>query len=326
MVYCRLESSFRNHPKVRKLAKALGVRRPEARGYLSALWSWAVDYAPDGDLSSFDAEDIEFGVDWDGSQGVLVEALEQVGLLDRTAFGWEIHDWMERAESFRNATRMRERRSKKRSEQDQHATSTRSEQGRGPTSREEREERRGEEREEKRYRTSDEVLTPSAPKDEKPETLELVPATPRLEPEAVLAAWQRTCVPAGLPSVRKLSKKRRALIEARTAEIPKGENPRTWWEHYFARIADAPFCTGGGDRGWKADIDWACKSEDIVNRVFEGRYDQSYEKKHPIDREIEELLSNDRAPTVHDMPRPPTLGSGGGFDRLDDLPGGSNEN
>ncbi len=153
MVYCRLEGSFRSHPKIRKLAKALGIRRPEARGYVTALWSWVVDYTPDGDLSKFDPEDIEYEVEWDGPDGALVAAMEEVQLLDRTEYGLVVHGWMKRAESFRNARRMREARAKERDERKRNSSARvlhGSEQFGSRAEMFRREERRGEEKEKRR--------------------------------------------------------------------------------------------------------------------------------------------------------------------------------
>ena len=45
-------------PKVKRLVRALGVNRHAAIGLLHCLWWWALDYAGDGDLSAFSAEDV----------------------------------------------------------------------------------------------------------------------------------------------------------------------------------------------------------------------------------------------------------------------------
>ncbi len=324
MAWLKLEDNFARHPKLVELAELLQIELVQAQGHVINLWCWTLEMSPGGDLTRFRAGTLEEAARWKGDPGEFVKALELADLLDCSGEKVSIHGWMRRAGSFREAQRSAERRKNDRKatavrpRSDQVTTAERPGHDRGATAKRPQEKRGEEKRREDKTREADAMSVTK--------TLELVPSAPAFSADQVLSAWQRTCVPAGLPSVRKLSKKRRASISARTAEIPKGENPRSWWEHYFARIADAPFCLGSNDRGWKATLDWAIRSEDIVNRVFEGRYDQSYEKKHPIDREIEELLSNDRIPTVHDMPRPPTLGSGGGFDRLDGLPGGSNEN
>jgi biotin operon repressor len=40
----------------------------------------------------------------------------------------------------------------------------------------------------------------------------------------------------------------------------------------LSRMAASSFCRGGGDKGWKADIDWFLKPNTFV-KIFEGRYD-----------------------------------------------------
>lgn len=87
--------TLREHPKARKLAILLGVSVPAAIGHLHCLWWWAMDYAQEGDLSRFDAEDIAVAAMWDGDPELLVSALTKARFIetaDETSVG-SIHDW-----------------------------------------------------------------------------------------------------------------------------------------------------------------------------------------------------------------------------------------
>lgn len=78
------------HPKLGRLARALGVSRPTALGHLHLLWYWALDYAPSGDISRYRASEIARAAEWEGKPGVFTKALRDAGFLDP---GQVIHDW-----------------------------------------------------------------------------------------------------------------------------------------------------------------------------------------------------------------------------------------
>lgn len=100
-MWIKAHSALARHPKTRRLARTLGISVPEAIGHLMMLWWWGTDYAQDGDLSSFDPEDIADAAGWDGDPDVLVEAMVSCsprgsGFLDRTEDGWLVlHEWEE---------------------------------------------------------------------------------------------------------------------------------------------------------------------------------------------------------------------------------------
>jgi hypothetical protein len=90
--------SLRDHPKTRKLARRVGGT-PQAIGHLHCLWWWALDYAPDGDLSKHDVEDLAIACEWDGDPAEIIGHLTACGFLDNGA-GLHIHDWWEYGESL----------------------------------------------------------------------------------------------------------------------------------------------------------------------------------------------------------------------------------
>ena len=92
MSWIESHQSLRDHPKTRKLARRVGGL-PQAIGLLHMLWWWCMDYAPDGDLSKHDAEDIAIACEWDGEPKKIVDLLVTTGFLDRDKRTLRVHDW-----------------------------------------------------------------------------------------------------------------------------------------------------------------------------------------------------------------------------------------
>ncbi|MFA5787979.1 MAG: hypothetical protein WDA71_13535 [Actinomycetota bacterium] len=85
----------------------------------------------------------------------------------------------------------------------------------------------------------------------------------------LLEIWNHVATDA-LPQVTSLPPTRRSKLEAR---LKAPERTRAWWLDYFTRIRSSPLCCGQNDRGWRATLDWAVRSEDVVAKVLEGNYD-----------------------------------------------------
>lgn len=92
-MWIEFHQSIRDHPKTRKLARRLEIHKAQAVGHLGLLWIWALDYAPDGELARYDAEDIAIGADWDGDSSEFRAALEGAGFIDEDDAGARLHDW-----------------------------------------------------------------------------------------------------------------------------------------------------------------------------------------------------------------------------------------
>jgi hypothetical protein len=91
------------HPKTKRLARMLGVSLPTAIGHLQLLWWWALDFAPDGSLTTFDDGDIADAMLWEGDPATLVSALSSAGWLDSDR---GIHDWYDYAGKLVERRRM----------------------------------------------------------------------------------------------------------------------------------------------------------------------------------------------------------------------------
>jgi len=108
-LWFELHIGLPSHPKTARLRRRLGVGLATAVGHVTLLWAWAVRYAPNGDLSRFDADVIADASGWDDEAGLFVRALIGAGFLDESL---AIHDWdayvgrlIDRREA--NAERMR---------------------------------------------------------------------------------------------------------------------------------------------------------------------------------------------------------------------------
>ncbi|ADU50154.1 HNH endonuclease [Thermaerobacter marianensis DSM 12885] len=97
MAWIESHQSLKDHPKTRRLARRLGISVPAAIGHLHCLWWWALEYAQDGSLAQYDADDIADAMMWDGDSQQLVQALVHAGFLDETGDGLRIHDWRDYA-------------------------------------------------------------------------------------------------------------------------------------------------------------------------------------------------------------------------------------
>ena len=113
MAWIESHQTLRKHPKTRALMRELGLSRVEAIGHLHCLWWWVLDYAEDGDLSRFAADEIAEGAEWEGDPDVFVAAMIAAGFIDQADRA--VHHWHEFAGKLvdrraSNAARMREKR------------------------------------------------------------------------------------------------------------------------------------------------------------------------------------------------------------------------
>lgn len=114
MAWRKLEDTFYDSPKIRRLARYLEVGRAQAAGHIALLWSWALRHAPDGDLSKYDDEDIEDAVHWRGNRGAFVTACTATSFIDEPSDQkLVIHNWIERGGSYVENQRKQRLRAKK---------------------------------------------------------------------------------------------------------------------------------------------------------------------------------------------------------------------
>lgn len=92
LAWIEVHQGIFRHRKTLKLASLLDIPRMSAAGHMISLWHWAIDNAPDGDLSHLDDAMIALGADWPESTApFFVQAIKQAAFVDQDGM---IHDWM----------------------------------------------------------------------------------------------------------------------------------------------------------------------------------------------------------------------------------------
>ena len=89
------------------------------------------------------------------------------------------------------------------------------------------------------------------------------PLPPKGVCEEFVALWNSICGEK-LPKVAKLTSGRKKKILARLKE-----NPLEWWKIVFAKALEDPFYLGGGERGWKCDLDYFIRNDTNGQKVYE---------------------------------------------------------
>lgn len=116
MTWMRLESTVRSHPKIGRLARGLGVSKVQAIGHLVALWTWVLEFAPDGDLDGFEAADLADAGLWEGDPDTFVSTLTFTSLLDvdHVTGTLRVHGWALRVDRLNAAKRKAKERASRR--------------------------------------------------------------------------------------------------------------------------------------------------------------------------------------------------------------------
>ena len=90
MAWIELHQAVAWHRKTIRLAKTLGVRRPEALGLISTLWLWAVEHAQDGQLGHLTEKEVSAAAGWHKGAQPFVLAIRDAEFLDEDSY---LHDW-----------------------------------------------------------------------------------------------------------------------------------------------------------------------------------------------------------------------------------------
>lgn len=93
MAWIESHQEVSHHPKTRKLARRLDVGLAASVGHLHCLWHWALSFAPDGDLTKHDDDDVAIGALWEGDPKLFIDSLVDCGWLDKEGESLVIHDW-----------------------------------------------------------------------------------------------------------------------------------------------------------------------------------------------------------------------------------------
>jgi len=94
MAWIESHQSLGRHPKMLRLATRVRVCRPQVIGHLQYLWWWTLDYAPDGNLSPFSAQELAAASEWNGDPDLWLAALKETGWINEDG---HLHDWQDYA-------------------------------------------------------------------------------------------------------------------------------------------------------------------------------------------------------------------------------------
>ncbi len=117
MAWFRMDASFRSHRKVSRVARALGVSRIEAKGYLVTFLCTICDETGDGCIDGWQDLEIAEAADWEGEPKAFADALRAAGWLTEGDAGTEVYGYYERAGSHKSAGRQRKYRTNKKAKE-----------------------------------------------------------------------------------------------------------------------------------------------------------------------------------------------------------------
>lgn len=94
MAWIESHQELASHPKTLRLARLLGDSLPATIGRLHLLWWWSLSYAPNGDLSRFEDDELATPMLWEGDPAQLRQGLVTAGFVNTDG---SLHDWHEYA-------------------------------------------------------------------------------------------------------------------------------------------------------------------------------------------------------------------------------------
>lgn len=93
MAWIELHQSVWTNKKTVWMASLLNIKSTYAAAHMAKFWTWALDNAPDGEISGIPNQVIAIASDWDEDPDLFVESLITVGWLVRSDNQLFIHDW-----------------------------------------------------------------------------------------------------------------------------------------------------------------------------------------------------------------------------------------
>jgi hypothetical protein len=128
MAYVEVHQSLLGHWKTLRLSRMLQMDRFAVVGRLMALWSWAIDNAPEGWVATCDVDLLADVMGWEGEPRTLCDALLTAGFLDSAEGAFVLHEWMDYAGRLmeqRRANAKRQQAWRDRNKADDHSSEVR---------------------------------------------------------------------------------------------------------------------------------------------------------------------------------------------------------
>lgn len=264
MAWLKIYQSIREHRKILDAADALEIEPPHMIGLLTSFWLWALDNAPDGNVSEISARNIARAAQWKGDADELLQAFISAGLLDHDEHDPDvllIHDWEEYAGSLIEGREKERERSRQRRAASKAAAKATA--GQPPDDQQTTAGRVDKSRVDKSRDNKDPLSAP--PEHEAPATTSKDKADPTPYVK-IMELYNAICQ--SFPKIQKIDGARRKAVAARFKTYPDLQT----FETLFRKTEASDFMRGENDRNWTADFDWIMKPTNMC-KVLEGKYD-----------------------------------------------------
>lgn len=93
MLWIKSYQATDRDPQTKKFCRLTGLDIPRAVGSLHMIWWWAMDWAPDGDISNFEPIDLADAAHYDGDPEAFFNALVEANYVGKTLDGYEVLNW-----------------------------------------------------------------------------------------------------------------------------------------------------------------------------------------------------------------------------------------
>ena len=267
---------LRNHPKVRRLARTLDTPVPHVIGHLHCLWYWVLEYAPDGDLEDFEAEDLADAGGWTGDAEAFVDALVECGSKDRPGFLVRsgegrlcVHDWEDnQGDQFRSRVQAAARKRAERARREKDAVTSGRDAVTVPRD---------------AVTTSCDAVTVPCDLARAKDLTDKTDKTDKTGQDKTKTLERSSAGAAGAPDVLRLVDDFHRLCPS-LPRLVKFEEPRRKRGRrllnelgpdgvldFFRRVEASDFLAGR-EKDWRADYDWVTKPEHVT-KILEGNYD-----------------------------------------------------
>lgn len=258
MAWLKIYQSIRTHRKILDAADSLEIEPAYMIGLLTSFWLWALDNAPDGNISGISARNIARAAQWPGDAEKLLQAFISAGLLDQREDADDaivIHDWEEYAGGLIQEREKEKERSRRR------RAALKATAGRPPDDQQTTAGRVDKSRVDK----SRDIDPLSAPPEHTPAPTSAEKSDPT--PYAkIMQLYNDICT--SFPKIQKIDGARRKAVAARFKTYPDLQT----FETLFRKTEASSFMKGANDRNWSADFDWIIKATNMC-KVLEGKYD-----------------------------------------------------
>jgi hypothetical protein len=307
MAWLKSYQTLKDNPKLRSFMRRLKISRCEAIGRLHFLWYWAMDFAPDGDITKFKPEHIADAMEWEGDAKELYDALVQCGYSENVGFielrdgGAYLHDWDEYFGSYEtkradNAERQRRWYENNKSQPNANLTRPNADltepngnltQPNANLTHREEKIREEERREDKRREENPKDSSPEpggasegerqylpeqeTPTEAEPCKIEAPPGT--VKPDDFKTLWNEILVPIGFQRLVSMSPNRQRAFHARCGE-GKERLSVDWWREYLLLVARGQFLVDSARaKATWVTPDWFLNPNNLT-KVLEGKYSQ----------------------------------------------------